>query len=109
MWGFTYTCTFIMYFLDFFHALPMMSMERYLGGSYLIFHRTSVTRRRLLTLLVILLILTTVMYIISRNILVISCRVFMMIFLVLFLPPFIFFDNFKLFTKNVEIYCLVGS
>ena len=51
-------------------ALLVMSMERYLGGF------SSVAKRRLPTLLAILLILTAVMYIISRNNLVISCRVF---------------------------------
>ena len=35
----------------FFLALLVMSIERYLGTYYPIFHRTSVTRRRLLTLL----------------------------------------------------------
>ena len=48
-------------------ALLVMSIERYLGAYYPIFHRTSVTRRRLLTLLAILLIPTTVMYLISGN------------------------------------------
>ena len=74
-----------------------MNIERYLGVYYLIFHRTSVTRRRLLTLLLsIFLIPTAVMNIISRNALVISCALFTIIFLPLFLFPFIFV-NFKLF------------
>ena len=84
-------------FLIFSHlALLVMNTERYLGAYYPIFHRTSVTRRRLLTLLAILLIPITVIRIISRNGLVISGAMLLLIFLALFLPPFIFV-NFKLF------------
>ena len=84
-------------FLIFSHlALLVMSFERYLGAYYPIFHRTSVTRRKLLTLFAILLIPVTVIYILSRNGLVISVAKFLLIFLALFLPPFIFV-NFKLF------------
>ena len=85
-------------FLGFsFVALLVMSIERYLGAYYPIFHRTLVTKRRLLTLLAILLIPTTVTYIISRNGLVIQDTVYLMTFTALFFPPFIFV-NFKLFT-----------
>ena len=73
-----------------------MSIERYLGAYYPIFHRTSVTRRRILTIFAILLIPTAVMYIISRRSLVIPRPVFLIIFLALFVPPFTFV-NFKLF------------
>ena len=79
-----------------FFTLLVMSIERYLGVYYPIFHYTSVTRRRLLTLLAILLILTTVMLTISRGDLVISSSLIILILMALFLPPFIFV-NFKLF------------
>ena len=79
-----------------FLALLVMSIERYLGAYYPIFHRTSVTKRRLLTLHAILFILVTVMYIISRNDLVISNPVTLAILLALLAPPFMFV-NFKLF------------
>ena len=76
-------------------ALLVMNIERYLGAYYPIFHHTSVTRRKLITLLVILLIPSAVVYMISRYG-VISYRMFFIIFMVLFVPPFIFV-NFKLF------------
>ena len=78
-----------------FVALVVMSIERYLGAYYPIFHRTSVTRRRLLTLLAILLMKTTVMHIVSRNDLVISDNTYLITFTVLYVPPFVFV-NFKL-------------
>ena len=74
--------------------LVMTDTERYLGAYHPIFHRTSVTRRRLLTLLAILLFPITVLRIISRNSLAISGAMLLLIFLALFLPPFIFV-NFK--------------
>ena len=87
---------FLNVFLAFsFCSLIVMSIERYLGAYYPIFHRTTVTRRRLLTLLAVSLILTTVMYVISNNDLVISGTVSLTILLVIFLPSFIFV-NFKL-------------
>ena len=46
--------------------LLVMSIERYLGAYYPIFHRTSVTRRRLLTLIAILLIPTSALYVSGR-------------------------------------------
>ena len=78
-------------------ALLVMSIVRclYIGAYYPIFHRTSVTRRRLLTLLAILLIPMTVLYIISKNGLVISILVNLPTLMAFFLPPFIFV-NFKL-------------
>ena len=84
------------FLLFYFLALFVMSIERYLGAYYPIYHRTSVTRRRLLTLLAILLMPTAFMYIISRNGLVIPVVAFVLIFMTLFLPPFTFV-NFKLF------------
>ena len=73
-----------------------MSIERYLGAYYPIFHRTSVTRRRLLTLLAILLMFTIVMFAIFRGSLVIYSILNDIILVALFFPPFIFV-NFKLF------------
>ena len=78
-------------------ALLVMSIERYLGAYYPIFHRTSVTRRRILTAFAILLTPAIVMYIISAGSLVIPHPVFLIILLALFVPPFMFV-NFKLFT-----------
>ena len=77
-------------------ALLVMSIERYLGAYYPIFHHTSVTRRRLLTFVAILLISTTVMFTISSGSLVISSSLNLIIVMALFLPPFIFV-NLKLF------------
>ena len=79
-----------------FCILMAMCIERYLGVYHPIFHKTSVTRRRLLTLLAILIILPAALLIISRNDLIISGPVALGIFMVMFLPPFIFF-NYKLF------------
>ena len=77
-------------FLGFsFCVLLVMSIERYLGAYYPIFHRTRVNRCRLLTFLVILLIPLGVFYIISRNFMLV-------IFMSLLIPPFIF-TNVKLF------------
>ena len=87
-----------------FLALLVMNIERYLGAYYPIFHRTSVTRRRLLTFLAILLFPTTVVCTISKNDLVISGPVFLIIFLVLYLPPFMFV-NFKLFIIARKVHC----
>ena len=86
-----------------FVALLVMNVERYLGASYPMFHRTSVTRRKLLALLAILLIVPTVMFTISRMNFVISATLSLIILLALFLPLFIFF-NLKLFiiAKNVH-------
>ena len=77
-------------------ALLVMSIERYLGAYYPIFHHTSVTRRRLLTFVAILLISTIVMFTISSGSLVISSSLNLIILMALFLPPFIFV-NLKLF------------
>ena len=77
-------------------ALLVMSIERYLGAYYPIFHHTSVNKRRLLTLLGILIISTAVISVISSTGMnLISGAVSLMIFLALFLPSFIFV-NFKL-------------
>ena len=76
--------------------LLVMSIERYLGAYYPIFHRTSVTRRRLLTLVAILLIPTSALYMGAEMDLVISTKATLIVTMVLFFPPFIFV-NFKLF------------
>ena len=99
-----YLLTRVTIYLQFFHipsgfsmlTLMVMCIERYLGVYYPIFHKTAVTRRRLLTLLAIFIILPTTLTIISANDLVISGPVALGIFIVIYLPPFIFF-NYKLF------------
>ena len=73
-----------------------MCIERYLGVYHSIFHKTSVTKRRLLKLLAIFIILQSTLGIISKNDLVISGWVAHSIFIVIYLPPVIFF-NYKLF------------
>ena len=81
----------------------VMNIERYLGAYYLIFHHTSVTKRRLLTLLATLLIPTIVMYIMSRNALVIPDSVYLIVYNALFFPPFMFV-NFKLFIIATKVH-----
>ena len=76
----------LLYVFSFF-ALLVMSIERYLGAYYPIFHRTSVTKRRLLTLLAILLIVHTILYVISTNDMIISWTSVVIIFLVASSPP----------------------
>ena len=76
-------------------SLLVMSIERYLGAYYPIFHRTSVTKRRLLTLLAILLIPSGILGTISTNDLVIYRERLLIIFIAVYLPPFLFV-NFKL-------------
>ena len=85
-----------------FFALLVMSIERYLGAYYPIFHRTSVTKRRLLTLLAILLIVHTILYVISTNDMIISWTSVVIIFLVASSPPLLYF-NFKLFKISREV------
>ena len=74
----------------------MMSIERYLGSYYPIFHRTSVTKRRLLTLTAILLIPTCAWHMGRKMDLEFSAKATQIIAMVLFLLPSIFV-NFKLF------------
>ena len=65
-----------------------MSIERYLGAYYPIFHHTSVTRRRLLTLLVILLIVHTTLHLISRDDFIVSRILCLIIFIIVAsIPP----------------------
>ena len=83
-------------------ALLVMSIERYLGAYYPIFHRTSLTRRRLLILLAISFIFPTILIIISINDMVISYPGALIIFFVTAFPPIIFF-NYKLFKISRKV------
>ena len=85
-----------------FLALLVMSIERYLGAYYPIFHRTSVTKRRLLTLLAILLVVHTTSYVISTNDMVISRTLVLIIGTIVLLPPLVYL-NFKLFKISREV------
>ena len=83
-----------------FHVLLVLSIERYLGAYYPIFHRTSVTRRRLLTLLAILLVVQIILHVICRNI--ISRSVGLIIYvIVVFLP--LAYLNLKLFKISKKV------
>ena len=94
---------FVIVFLGFpLHALLVMSIERYLGAYYPIFHRTSVTKRRLLTLLAILLTVHTVFHVISANDMIISRAFSIVIFVICVFPPLLYF-NFKLFKISREV------
>ena len=77
-------------------SLLVMSIERYLGAAYPIFHRTSVTRSRILTLFAILLVLPIALIIMSFNDLVISFPVALMVFMCTMLP-LLMVVNYKLF------------
>ena len=83
-------------------ALLVMSIERYLGAYYPIFHRTSVTRRRLLTLLAILLVVHTTFDVISTNDFIIS-RTTGVIILVTPVFSLLLYLNFKLFKISKEV------
>ena len=83
-------------------ALLLMSIERYLGAYYPIFHRTSVTRRRLLTLLAIILILYTTLCVISSNDMIIPWGSVIVTFIIASFPPLLYF-NFKLFKMSREM------
>ena len=77
-------------------ALLVMSIERYLGAYYPLFHRTSLTRRRLISLLAELLFVLIVLGILGVNDWVIPFPVASGVFILIVLPPFVFF-NYKLF------------
>ena len=85
-----------------FLTLLVMSIERYLGAYYPIFHRTSVTKRRLLTLLAILLVVHTTSYVISTNDMVISWTLVLIIGTIVLLPPFVYL-NYKLLKISREV------
>ena len=97
-----------MYFANAFLAFSsvsvlVLSIERYMGAYYPIFHRTSVTRRRLLTLFPILMVPSAVMYIIYSYGLIFSGSILLLIFMALYLPPFMFF-NYKLLTLARKVH-----
>ena len=77
-------------------ALLVMSIDRYLGTYYPIFHRTSVTKGKLLTLLAILNILALLLELLSVNNYVISGQEHTLICLVTRYLPMLFI-NYKLF------------
>ena len=68
-------------------ALLVMSIERYLGVYYPIFHRTSVTRHRLLIFLAILLIYQSTLHVISTNDMIIPRPLKIIIFNTTLFPP----------------------
>ena len=84
-------------------ALLVMSIERYLGAYCPIFHRTSVTRRRLLILFPILHIPSAVMYMIYSYGIIVSSPMLLLIFMALYLLPFMFF-NYKLLTLARKVH-----
>ena len=84
------------------YVLLVMSIERYLGAYYPIFHRTSVTRRRLLTLLAILLIPHATLDVMSTNDIIISRTLCLIIFTIVVFPPLMYL-NFKLFQISTEV------
>ena len=84
-----------------FCALVVMSIERYLGAYYPIFHRTSVTKRRLLTLLSMLLIISTVFDLIYINDIIYRALGVIILIIVVFLP--LLYLNFKLFNISREV------
>ena len=83
-------------------ALLVMSIERYLGAYYPLFHRTSLTRRKLLILLAVLSLVPVLLVIISANHLVISFATGLLVFVVIIFPPFVFF-NYKLFMISRKV------
>ncbi len=83
-------------------ALLVMSIERYLGAYYPIFHRASLTRRTLLILLAIFFTIPIILAIISVNNLLISYPVGLIIFFVIVFPPFAFL-NYKLFKISRKV------
>ena len=101
------TCTTYLDFANVFMAFPfyvliVMSIERYLGAYYPIFHRTSVTKRRLLTLLAILLIFQTIFHAISIYDFIISRTLCVIIFMTTVFPSLVCL-NFKLFQISNKV------
>ena len=76
-------------------VLFLMSIERYLGVYYPIFHRTSITRSRLLTALATISTFPATLIILSTNQMVISYSAGLGIFFLIYVAPFFFF-NYKL-------------
>ena len=77
-------------------VLLVMSIERYLGVYYPLFHRTSVTRRRLLTLLGIFTTFPLILQTLFLHHKVFTYPVGSGVVILIYLAPFIFF-NYKLF------------
>ena len=85
-----------------FCVLFVMSIERYLGAYYPIFHRTSVTKRRLLTLLAMLFIISTFFDLIySSDIISTTLSAVVIFIIVVFLP--LLYLNFKLFKISRKV------
>ena len=85
-----------------FCVLLVMSIERYLGAYYPIFHRTSVTRRRLLTILSLMLIFHITLSAICTIGKVISLNVVFIIYIITISLPLVYF-NLKLFKISREV------
>ena len=85
-----------------FCVLLVMSIERYLGACYPVFHRTSVTRRRLLALLTMTLIFHTTLNVISNNDMIISRALAVIILVIVVFFPLLYL-NFKLFKISREM------
>ena len=77
-------------------ALLVMNFDRYLATYYPIFHRTSVTKGKLLTLLAILIVVELTLSVMSVNDFLISRHTSIAIFIIILVPPMLFF-NCKLF------------
>ena len=93
----------VLVFLGFsFSALLVMSIERYMGAYYPIFHRTSVTRRRLITFLAILLNFQITLHVISANDIIIPRPLSITIFSSAIFPPLLYV-NIKLFKISKEV------
>ena len=94
---------FVNVFLGFsFYTLLVVSIERYLGSYYPLFHRTSVSRRRLLTPLSLLLVVNATLYAISTNDIIISRKLVLVISMVVVFLPLVYL-NFKLFKISREV------
>ncbi len=79
-----------------FLALLVMNFDRYLATYYPIFHRTSVTKGKHLTLFATLIVVELAVSVMSINEFLISRHTFVAIFLIILIPPMLFF-NCKLF------------
>ena len=84
-----------------FLVLLVMSIERYLGAYYPIFHRASVTRRKLLTLLAILIVVHTTMDVIYINNIITKTLAIIIVMVTVFFP--LAYLNFKLFKISREV------
>ena len=85
-----------------FHVLLVMSIERYLGAYYPIFHRTSVTKLRLLTLLAILLIIFATLHRIYRYFVILPRELGAILYIITVFLPLLYL-NIKLFKISREM------